>query len=165
MARVNHTRPVLAPVIPVLTVQGPADGVPLARALARGGLRALEVTLRTPAALDVIREMTRVEGAVVGEANTRNLNTLVQVDPIWVQFSPSSKEWPHFQELMAKGTVSVEIATDGDMPAKLASAMPPNCSAEISDCPRCRFVCSTCRARPSSLIDADSGRMSQRQIP
>lgn len=46
-----------APVIPVLTVASAADAAPLARALVAGGLSALEVTLRTPAALDVIREM------------------------------------------------------------------------------------------------------------
>ena len=63
------------------------------------------------------------EGAVVGEANTRNLNTLVQIDPMWAQFSPSSKEWPRFQELMAKGSVPVEITTDGDMPAKASGRL------------------------------------------
>jgi len=57
----------LAPVIPVLTVADIADAVPLAQALQRGGLTALEVTLRTPAALDVIRAMTdAVPGAVIG---------------------------------------------------------------------------------------------------
>jgi RND family efflux transporter MFP subunit len=63
------------------------------------------------------------EGAVVGEASTRNLNTLVQIDPMWVQFSPSSKEWPHFQALMAKGSVPVELTTDGDMPAKASGRL------------------------------------------
>jgi len=58
------------------------------------------------------------EGAVVGEPTTMNLNTLVQVDPAWVQFSPSSKEWPRYQELMAKGSVTVELQTDGPTPAK-----------------------------------------------
>lgn len=56
----------LAPVIPVLTVERVADARPLAEALVAGGLRALEITLRTPAALDVIRAMKDVEGAVVG---------------------------------------------------------------------------------------------------
>lgn len=56
----------LAPVIPVLVVESAADAVPIAEALVAGGLRALEVTLRTPAALDVIRAMNSVEGAVVG---------------------------------------------------------------------------------------------------
>lgn len=43
-----------------------AHARPLAEALVAGGLPALEVTLRTPAALDVIREMAQVEGGVVG---------------------------------------------------------------------------------------------------
>lgn len=55
-----------APVIPVLTVERIADARPLAEALVAGGLRALEITLRTPAAFDVIRAMKDVEGAVVG---------------------------------------------------------------------------------------------------
>lgn len=56
----------LAPVIPVLVIEDVAHAVPVAQALVAGGLPALEVTLRTPCALDVIREMQQVEGAVVG---------------------------------------------------------------------------------------------------
>ncbi|MCA0304893.1 MAG: bifunctional 4-hydroxy-2-oxoglutarate aldolase/2-dehydro-3-deoxy-phosphogluconate aldolase [Proteobacteria bacterium] len=57
----------LAPVIPVLTVERVADAVPLARALVRGGLPALEITLRTPAALEAMAAIAaEVEGAVVG---------------------------------------------------------------------------------------------------
>lgn len=56
----------LAPVIPVLVVDDAEDAGPLAQALVAGGLPALEVTLRTPAALDVIREMAKIEGGVVG---------------------------------------------------------------------------------------------------
>lgn len=56
----------LAPVIPVLVVDDAASAADLARALVAGGLPALEVTLRTPAALEAIREMARVEGGVVG---------------------------------------------------------------------------------------------------
>lgn len=56
----------LAPIIPVLVVDDAAHAQPLAQALVAGGLPALEVTLRTPAALDVIREMARVSGGVVG---------------------------------------------------------------------------------------------------
>ena len=55
-----------APVIPVLVVEDAATARPLAEALVTGGLRVLEVTLRTAAALDVIREMKTVEGAIVG---------------------------------------------------------------------------------------------------
>ncbi|HSB96661.1 MAG TPA: bifunctional 4-hydroxy-2-oxoglutarate aldolase/2-dehydro-3-deoxy-phosphogluconate aldolase [Spongiibacteraceae bacterium] len=46
-----------APIIPVLTVADVEDAAPLAQALARAGVRVAEVTLRTPAALDVIRRM------------------------------------------------------------------------------------------------------------
>lgn len=56
----------LAPVVPVLVVEDAALAAALATALVAGGLPALEVTLRTPAALDVIREMAAVEGGVVG---------------------------------------------------------------------------------------------------
>ena len=56
----------MAPVIPVLVIRDPAHAAPLARALVAGGLPVLEVTLRTPAALEVMAEMARVEGAVVG---------------------------------------------------------------------------------------------------
>lgn len=56
----------LAPVVPVLVVKDAAIARPLAAALVTGGLPALEVTLRTPAALDVISEMAKVDGGVVG---------------------------------------------------------------------------------------------------
>ena len=56
----------LAPVVPVLVVDDASIAADLARALVVGGLPALEVTLRTPAALDVIREMAGVAGGVVG---------------------------------------------------------------------------------------------------
>ena len=55
-----------APVIPVLVIEDAAHAVPIARALVKGGLRVLEVTLRTPCALDAIRAMSEVEGGVVG---------------------------------------------------------------------------------------------------
>lgn len=60
------------PVIPVLVVEDVRDAEPIASALVDGGLTALEVTLRTPAALDVIRAMARVEGAVVGAGTVLN---------------------------------------------------------------------------------------------
>lgn len=56
----------LAPVIPVLVIDDLAHAQPLAQALVAGGLPALEVTLRTPAALDAIRAMAEVPGGVVG---------------------------------------------------------------------------------------------------
>jgi 2-dehydro-3-deoxyphosphogluconate aldolase/(4S)-4-hydroxy-2-oxoglutarate aldolase len=62
----------MGPVIPVLIVEDPADAKPIASALVAGGVRVLEVTLRTPRALDVIREMSEVEGAVVGAGTVLN---------------------------------------------------------------------------------------------
>lgn len=56
----------LAPVVPVLIVEDLAHARPLAEALVAGGLPALEVTLRTPCALDAIRAMADVPGGVVG---------------------------------------------------------------------------------------------------
>ena len=62
----------LSPVIPVLVIEDVAHAVPVARALVAGGLRVLEVTLRTPCALEVIREMRQVPGAVVGAGTVLN---------------------------------------------------------------------------------------------
>jgi len=56
----------LTPVIPVIVIDRVADAVPLAEALVAGGLPVLEVTLRTPAALDALTAMKAVKGAVVG---------------------------------------------------------------------------------------------------
>lgn len=56
----------MAPVIPVLVIDDAATARPLAEALVAGGLPVLEVTLRTPAALEVIAEMAKVNGGVVG---------------------------------------------------------------------------------------------------
>lgn len=61
-----------APVIPVLTVADVRIAQPLAAALVAGGLTTLEVTLRTPAALQVITEMAKVDGAVVGAGTVLN---------------------------------------------------------------------------------------------
>lgn len=56
----------LAPVVPVLVIDDAGQAEALARALVAGGLPALEVTLRTPAALEAIAEMAKVPGGVVG---------------------------------------------------------------------------------------------------
>ncbi|MFI6013977.1 bifunctional 4-hydroxy-2-oxoglutarate aldolase/2-dehydro-3-deoxy-phosphogluconate aldolase [Streptomyces sp. NPDC051243] len=57
----------LAPVVPVVVIDDASDAVPLARALVAGGLPAIEVTLRTPVALDAVRAIAgEVPEAVVG---------------------------------------------------------------------------------------------------
>ncbi|HUH48414.1 MAG TPA: bifunctional 4-hydroxy-2-oxoglutarate aldolase/2-dehydro-3-deoxy-phosphogluconate aldolase, partial [Mycoplana sp.] len=63
----------LQPVVPVLVVEDAASAVPLARALVAGGLKAIEITLRTPAALEAIRLVaSEVEGAVAGAGTILN---------------------------------------------------------------------------------------------
>lgn len=61
------------PVMPVMVIQNLEDAVPLARALVAGGIKVLEITLRTPSALDAIRAISReVEGAIVGAGTIAN---------------------------------------------------------------------------------------------
>ncbi|MFE4666769.1 bifunctional 4-hydroxy-2-oxoglutarate aldolase/2-dehydro-3-deoxy-phosphogluconate aldolase [Streptomyces sp. NPDC056716] len=63
----------LAPVLPVVVVDDPSAAVPLARALVAGGLPAIEVTLRTPGALDAVRAIAaEVPEAVVGAGTVIN---------------------------------------------------------------------------------------------
>jgi len=63
------------PVIPVIVIQRLADAVPLARALVAGGVRVLEITLRTPVALDCMRAITAaVPEAIVGAGTIRSVD-------------------------------------------------------------------------------------------
>lgn len=68
----------LAPVIPVLVIDDVANAERVARALVAGGLPVLEVTLRTPCALDAIRAMKAVPGAIVGAGTVLNPDELEQ---------------------------------------------------------------------------------------
>lgn len=61
-----------SPVIPVIVIDDIDHALPAARALVAGGLRVLEVTLRTPCALDAIARMKSVEGAIVGAGTVLN---------------------------------------------------------------------------------------------
>ncbi|CAN5354350.1 bifunctional 4-hydroxy-2-oxoglutarate aldolase/2-dehydro-3-deoxy-phosphogluconate aldolase [soil metagenome] len=70
-----------SPVIPVIVIEDVAHAVPMATALVAGGLRVLEVTLRTPAGLEAIRAMKQVPGAIVGAGtvlNTRDLDAAIE---------------------------------------------------------------------------------------
>jgi 2-dehydro-3-deoxyphosphogluconate aldolase / (4S)-4-hydroxy-2-oxoglutarate aldolase len=77
MTTIDHVMG-LAPVIPVLVIDDVARARPIAEALVAGGLPALEVTLRTPAALRVIAEMSKVPGAYVGAGTVVNREQLHQ---------------------------------------------------------------------------------------
>ncbi|MGF7149717.1 2-dehydro-3-deoxyphosphogluconate aldolase/(4S)-4-hydroxy-2-oxoglutarate aldolase [Sphingomonas zeicaulis] len=107
----------LAPVVPVLVIEDVAHAAPIAEALVKGGLRALEVTLRTPAALDVIREMSKVEGAVVGAGTVLNPQQLDAALEAGAKFivSPGLTE-PLAKAAIASGTAFLPgTATAGDI--------------------------------------------------
>jgi 2-dehydro-3-deoxyphosphogluconate aldolase/(4S)-4-hydroxy-2-oxoglutarate aldolase len=73
-------------VIPVLVIHDAAQARPLAEALVAGGLRVLEVTMRTPAALDAIREMKLVPHAIVGAGTVVSHEQLAQVKDAGAEF-------------------------------------------------------------------------------
>ena len=80
----------LAPVIPVLTIETLEDAVPLARALCAGGLRVLEVTLRTKAGLPAIEAMRKeVPDAVVGVGTLTKPEDFTQSADAGAQFGVS----------------------------------------------------------------------------
>lgn len=107
----------LAPVIPVLVVDDVAEARPLAEALVAGGLRVLEVTLRTPAALDVIRHMNLVPGAIVGAGTVTNARQLQDARSAGAKFivSPGLTE-PLGKAAIASGLPFLPgVATAGDI--------------------------------------------------
>lgn len=75
-----------APVIPVLVIDDVADAIPIAEALVAGGLPCLEVTLRTPCALDAIEAMKTVPGAIVGAGTVLSTKDLEAVMRAGVEF-------------------------------------------------------------------------------
>ena len=80
----------LAPVIPVVIIDDVADAVPLARALVQGGLKAIEITLRTPVALEAIRAVANeVEGAVAGVGTVLTPKQYKQAAKAGAQFAVS----------------------------------------------------------------------------
>jgi len=91
----------MAPVIPVLVVKDAAHALPMAQALVSGGLPVLEVTLRTDAALDVIREMSKVEGSFVGAGTVLNEKQLDQAIDAGAKFIVS----PGLTKPLAKAAI------------------------------------------------------------
>ena len=106
-----------APVIPVIVIDDIAHAVPLAEALVAGGLPVLEVTLRTPAALDAIRAMGAVPGAIVGAGtvtNERQLDDALKAGSRFI-VSPGLTE-PVGRAAIASGVPFLPgIATAGDI--------------------------------------------------
>lgn len=107
----------IAPVIPVIVIDDVAHAAPLAEALVAGGLRVLEVTLRTPAALDAIAAMKRVPGAIVGAGTVTNERELDQALAAGSEFivSPGLTE-PLGRAAIARGVPFLPgIANAGDL--------------------------------------------------
>lgn len=78
----------LAPVVPVLTIHREEDAVPLARALLTGGLKVLEITLRTPAAAEAMRRIAgEVPEAVVAAGTVRTAADLERAADAGARFA------------------------------------------------------------------------------
>lgn len=76
-----------SPVMPVMVINQLDQAVPLAKALVDGGLKVLEITLRTPVALDAIRKIkAEVPGAIVGAGTIINTETLHQAIDAGAEF-------------------------------------------------------------------------------
>lgn len=96
----------MAPVTPVITIDRAADAVPLARALVRGGLRAIEITLRTEAALDAaFAIIADVPEAVVGIGTVLTPDDLQRSQKIGAAFAISPGCSPDLLRAAASGTL------------------------------------------------------------
>ena len=106
-----------APVIPVLVLDGDEDWAKLAETFVGAGLPVLEVTLRTPGALDAIRRMSEVPGAIVGAGTVLNQRQLGEAVEAGARFIVS----PGLTEPLAKAVQRSEVpflpgvATAGDI--------------------------------------------------
>lgn len=155
-----------APVIPVIVIDDLSQAEPLARALVAGGLPVLEVTLRTPVALDAIRAMKAVPGAVVGAGTVTGEADLAEALEAGAQFIVS----PGLTEPLAKAAARERvpflpgIATAGDImrgldlglthfkffPAVAAGGIPA-LKALAAPFAQCRFC-------PTGGVDPDTAR-------
>jgi 2-dehydro-3-deoxyphosphogluconate aldolase / (4S)-4-hydroxy-2-oxoglutarate aldolase len=91
-----------ATIIPVLTIERVEDAVPLARALVAGGVRVLEVTLRTPVAIEAAKAiMAHVPEAIVGIGTILNGDDLACAEDVGAQFGISPGATPELLEAAA----------------------------------------------------------------
>lgn len=88
----------MAPVIPVLVVEDATQAAPLAQALVAGGLPVLEVTLRTPAALEAIAAVSKVKGAIVGAGTVLTPEDALAARAAGAQFAVSPGSTPRLLE-------------------------------------------------------------------
>ncbi|KQU62420.1 2-dehydro-3-deoxyphosphogluconate aldolase [Sphingomonas sp. Leaf339] len=104
-------------VIPVLVIDDAATARPLAEALVAGGLRVLEVTMRTPAALDAMAEMKKVPGAIVGAGTVVSTEQFEQVMAAGAEFIVSPGLSQGLGEVIVRSGVPFlpGVATAGDI--------------------------------------------------
>lgn len=96
----------LAPVVPVLIIEDPATAVPLARAMVAGGLKAIEVTLRTERAVEAVRAIAaEVEGAVIGVGTVMNADQVSQSVAAGARFMVSPGASPGLLSAVAESPV------------------------------------------------------------
>jgi 2-dehydro-3-deoxyphosphogluconate aldolase/(4S)-4-hydroxy-2-oxoglutarate aldolase len=115
-------------VIPVLTIERLADAVPLARALVAGGVRVLEVTLRTLVALPAAKAiMADVPEAVVGVGTILNADDLARAEDIGAQFGISPGATPELLRAAAASPLPFApgIATSSELMQALAHGFGP----------------------------------------
>jgi len=106
-----------APVIPVITIERAADAVPLARALIKGGLRVIEITLRTEAAMAAAAAIvTDVPEAIVGIGTVLSAQDLAQAGKAGVAFAISPGQSPELLKAAAEGDLpyvpGIQTASD-----------------------------------------------------
>lgn len=112
-----------AQVIPVLTIERVADAVPLARALVAGGVRVLEVTLRTPVAPEAAKAiMAEVPDAIVGIGTILNPDDLARAEKLGARFGISPGATPDLLRAAAGSALPFApgIATASELMAALA---------------------------------------------
>jgi 2-dehydro-3-deoxyphosphogluconate aldolase/(4S)-4-hydroxy-2-oxoglutarate aldolase len=112
-----------ATVIPVLTIERVENAVPLAKALVAGGVRMLEVTLRTPVAVEAAKAMmAQVPEAIVGIGTILNANDLARAEAIGAQFGISPGATPELLKAAAASGLPFApgIATASELMQALA---------------------------------------------
>jgi 2-dehydro-3-deoxyphosphogluconate aldolase/(4S)-4-hydroxy-2-oxoglutarate aldolase len=112
-----------APVIPVITIEREDDGVPLARALVSGGLRALEITLRTPAAPAAARAIAEVvPEAIIGIGTVLTPQDLETARGLGARFAVSPGTTPELLDAAAGGDLPFVpgVQTASELMAALA---------------------------------------------
>jgi len=115
-----------AKIIPVITIERAENAVPLARALVAGGLRCLEITLRTPAAAEAAKAIvTNVPEAVVGVGTVLTPRDLALAREIRARFALSPGATPELLDAAAAGDLPFVpgVATPSELMAALARGL------------------------------------------